>query len=111
MGGFWKKAQETDVLKHANGWQDSARKFIAGVIAATYRSIKADQLLELLNLSTKELNDTILDRGWKRTKDDPDVIVVNTATFESKKVVAEKKEPTNMTLDQYRSLFLATSIA
>merc|ERR1712060_574630 len=47
--GFWKMAAESELLSPVTGWQTSVRGFIAGVVAATYRSIRSDELCELLN--------------------------------------------------------------
>merc|ERR1711879_151213 len=83
---FWKESAEVKKLAQAKGWQAAVRGFIAGVISATYRSIKVDLIAELLNLPSKEVDAMIKERGWSRTKDDPEIVVVNTSTFESTKV-------------------------
>merc|ERR1712187_368587 len=105
--GFWKMAGESELLSQVTGWQNAVRGFIAGVVAATYRSIRSDELCELLNFTKPDLEKLTKERGWTKSKEDKERIIVNTASFESKKVKV-KKEPTNMTLDQYRTLFSAS---
>jgi len=106
---FWKESEGVEVLAKANGWQNAVRLFIASVVSSTYRSIKSDQLADLLNLPAGELEKLIKERGWSRSKDDKEVVVVNTASFESARV--QIKAPTNLSLDQYRSLVMAASSA
>mmetsp|Transcript_80132 Transcript_80132/g.201608 ORF Transcript_80132/g.201608 Transcript_80132/m.201608 type:complete len:216 (+) Transcript_80132:73-720(+) len=106
---FWKMAAETEILNQVTGWRASVQKFIAGVVSATCRSIRSDELLELLDIKQPDLDKLVKERGWNRSKEDKQIIIVNTASFESKKVVV--KEATNMTLDQYRSFFLASNAA
>merc|ERR1711865_337292 len=53
---FWKDAAEMEVLKKAVGWETAVRGFIAGVVAATYRSIKEETLGELLTLPASDLD-------------------------------------------------------
>mmetsp|Transcript_69140 Transcript_69140/g.195904 ORF Transcript_69140/g.195904 Transcript_69140/m.195904 type:complete len:217 (+) Transcript_69140:83-733(+) len=106
---FWKEADGVTVLNKAKGWPAAVRSFIAGVISSGYRSIKVDQLCELLNLATEaDLEPMIKEREWTRSPEDPKVIVVNSAhSFENVKV--EVKAPTNMSLEQYRTLFMASN--
>jgi len=105
---FWKEAETVEVLKKAKGWEESVRDFISGVISNMYRSIRSEQLMELLNISKKEdLDARIKKQSWTRSKEDKDLVVVNTASFESIRV--DVKGPTNMSLDQYKSLFFAAS--
>eukprot|EP00928_Gymnodinium_smaydae_P088766 TRINITY_DN72809_c0_g1_i1.p1 TRINITY_DN72809_c0_g1~~TRINITY_DN72809_c0_g1_i1.p1 ORF type:complete len:217 (-),score=58.43 TRINITY_DN72809_c0_g1_i1:92-742(-) len=106
---FWKDAEGMEQLNAAKGWKEAIRKFIAGVVSATYRSIRIDQLTELLSMTAKELEVVIKERGWTRSKEDKDIIVVNKASFESAKV--EVKPQTNMSIDQYRTLFMAATSA
>lgn len=108
---FWKDAEGVEALTQAKGWKEKIRSFIAGVVSATYRSIKSEQLLELLNLPKGELDAMIKAQGWQRSKEDKETVTVNTATFES--VVKAEKEPTEttMSLDQYRTFFLAATSA
>merc|ERR1712217_665769 len=75
----------------------------AGVVSATYRSIKSDELIELLNISKTDLDKLVKERGWTKSKEDKEKIVVNTASFESAQQV-KPKGPTNMSLDQYKTL-------
>merc|ERR1712046_172046 len=100
---FWKDAEEVALLNEAKGWQDAVRNFIAGVVSATYRSIKKDQLAELLNLPVNGLAPLIKERGWNLAKDDKETVIVNTNAFES--VVKEPKASTTMALEEYKSLF------
>jgi translation initiation factor 3 subunit K len=104
---FWKEAESVESLAKAVGWQNAVRGFIAGVISATYRSIRSEQVTELLNLPAAELESMMKERGWSRSKEDKDVLIVNTASFESVRV--EPKGPTNMSLDQYRKLHSAAT--
>jgi translation initiation factor 3 subunit K len=107
---FWKECEGVEALSQASGWQNAVRSFIAGVVASTYRSIKSDQFAEYVNLPQgPELEAVIKARGWTRSKEDKDVIVVNTASFESVRV--EPKAPSNLSLEQYRSLVMAASSA
>jgi translation initiation factor 3 subunit K len=105
---FWKDAETVETLKQAVGWQTAVRNFIAGVISSTYRSIKVDQLAELLNLPAADMEPIINERGWTRSKDDKQVVVVNTAGF-----VTVRPEPkaasTTMSLEQYRTLYMAST--
>merc|ERR1712039_476661 len=79
---FWKMAAETEILNQVTGWRAAVQKFIAGVVSATCRSIRSDQLLELLDIKQADLDKLIKERGWSKQR-----VVV--------------KEDTNMTLDQY----------
>jgi len=107
---FWKEAESVEALSKAKGWQAAVRSFIAGVVSSTFRSIRQEQLIELLNITAKELDAMITERGWTRSKEDKQVVTVNTSTFESiAKAVEKPKEPTNMTMDQYRQLFTASA--
>lgn len=104
---FWK--ENLDMLAQAKGWQKKVRHFIAGVISATYRSIRKEQLMELLNLPAEDLDAIISAHGWTRSKEDKDLITVNTASFESVRV--EPKAPSKMSMEQYKDLFLAAASA
>mmetsp|Transcript_26817 Transcript_26817/g.61087 ORF Transcript_26817/g.61087 Transcript_26817/m.61087 type:complete len:217 (+) Transcript_26817:73-723(+) len=107
---FWKETESVEILGQAKGWQAAVRSFVAGVVASTYRSIKVEQLAELLNLQPgAELEAIIKEHAWTRSKEEKDTIVVNTHSFESVRV--EVKQPTNMSLDQYRTLFAAANSA
>mmetsp|Transcript_64113 Transcript_64113/g.139475 ORF Transcript_64113/g.139475 Transcript_64113/m.139475 type:complete len:219 (+) Transcript_64113:65-721(+) len=107
---FWKDSADVSVLSVAIGWESAIRKFIAGVVSSTYRSIKADQLRELLNLEKGKLDAYIEESGWSRSKTEKDIVIVSEATFQEP-VRVEPKPSTNMTLDQYRTLFMAASSA
>eukprot|EP00928_Gymnodinium_smaydae_P050295 TRINITY_DN33868_c0_g1_i1.p1 TRINITY_DN33868_c0_g1~~TRINITY_DN33868_c0_g1_i1.p1 ORF type:complete len:216 (+),score=56.46 TRINITY_DN33868_c0_g1_i1:131-778(+) len=106
---FWKDAEACESLKKAKGWKTSIQGFIAGVVSATYRSIRSEKLMELLSMSKGELDSLAKERGWTRSPEDKELIVVNKASFESVKV--EPKAATNMSLDQYHTLFLAAASA
>eukprot|EP00435_Cladocopium_sp_Y103_P070834 s274_g36.t1 len=113
---FWKESETAEALKRAKGWQEKVRDFIAGVISNMYRSIRSEQVTELLNLPAEELDARVKKMGWSRSKEDhrrvnrePNLIIVNTATFESARI--EPKGPNHMTLDKYKSLFFAASSA
>eukprot|EP00927_Polykrikos_kofoidii_P043152 TRINITY_DN3720_c0_g4_i1.p1 TRINITY_DN3720_c0_g4~~TRINITY_DN3720_c0_g4_i1.p1 ORF type:complete len:221 (+),score=37.75 TRINITY_DN3720_c0_g4_i1:61-723(+) len=107
---FWKDAENAESLKQAVGWQTSVRNFIAGVISATYRSVKIDQLAELLNLPAADMEPFIKERGWSRHKDDAQIVVVNAAAFVT--VRAEPTKPSStMSLEQYRTLYMAATSA
>ncbi|CAJ1431123.1 unnamed protein product [Effrenium voratum] len=110
---FWKESESVEALNRAKGWQEKVRDFIAGVVANMYRSIRVDQLLELLNLPEKDLNARVEKMGWSRSKEDKGIVVVNTATFESVSRTAriEPQGSNHMTLDRYKSLFYAASSA
>merc|ERR1719263_1536097 len=116
---FWKTAQqqidaakdaeggEVRGLARAKGWQTAIRKFVAGVVSNTYRSIRCDQLADLLNLPVSELNPVIKENGWSQSKEEKDVVLVReNASFE---VTAEPKEQATMSLEMYRQLFMASS--
>lgn len=105
---FWKEAEDVVLLNEAKGWQDAVRKFIAGVVSATYRSIKKDQLAEILNLQASGLAPLIKERGWTNSKEDKETVIVNTNAFES--VVKEPKASTTMALDEYKQLFKAAAL-
>merc|ERR1712151_202438 len=117
---FWKTAQqqidsakeseggEVQGLSRAQGWQTAVRKFVAGVVSSTYRSIRCDQLADLLNIQVSELTPVIKENNWVKSKEDKDVIIVREDTsFETAR--AEPKERTTMSLDMYRQLFMASS--
>jgi len=104
---FWKA--NLDLLTQAKGWQQKVRNFIAGVISATYRSIRKEQLMELLDLPAEELDGIISANNWTRCKEDKDLITVNTASFES--VSVEPKAPAHMSMEQYKDLFHAAASA
>eukprot|EP00928_Gymnodinium_smaydae_P059896 TRINITY_DN43372_c0_g1_i1.p2 TRINITY_DN43372_c0_g1~~TRINITY_DN43372_c0_g1_i1.p2 ORF type:complete len:216 (+),score=72.96 TRINITY_DN43372_c0_g1_i1:129-776(+) len=106
---FWKDAEAVEQLNKAKGWKEAVRNFIIGVVSATYRSVKCDQLMELLNMSKSELDALVKAQKWERSKEDANVVVVNKASFASVKV--ETKTNTNMSLDQYRTLFMAATSA
>lgn len=106
---FWSECEQVEALKKAVGWEDAVRRFIAGVVQATYRSIHISQLAVLLNLPASDLEGIIQERAWTRSKEDKDLVTVNTASFESVRV--EKPANTTMSLDQYRTLFMAASSA
>merc|ERR1711972_536040 len=107
---FWKETEGVEALAQAKGWEKAVRGFIAGVVSSTYRSIRSEQLIDLLNLPAGELNGLIKERGWSRSKEDKEVVIVNTEKFESEKPKEIKKsQPTNMSLEQYRKLFLAAT--
>jgi len=107
---FWKEAESVEALKRAKGWEEAVRDFIAGVISNMYRAIKADQLSELLNLSAaKDLDARIKKQGWTRSKEDKNVVTVNTASFESS-IIEVKGPKGSLTMDQYKSLFFAASV-
>lgn len=103
---FWKDSEEVEVLKKAKGWQDAVRRFIAGVVQATYRSIRSAQLADLMNMQLSDLDRLIAQQGWSRSKEDKEIVIVNTASFESVRV-EKKPANTTMSLDQYRTLFMA----
>jgi translation initiation factor 3 subunit K len=117
---FWKAAEEqvaavkeadnSEVggISRAKKWQEAIREFVCGVVTSTYRSIRGDQLAELLNLPSKDLDAVVKANGWKRSKDDKEVIIVReNATFVN--AAAEPKASTTMSLDSYRQLFMASS--
>mmetsp|Transcript_21481 Transcript_21481/g.54869 ORF Transcript_21481/g.54869 Transcript_21481/m.54869 type:complete len:219 (+) Transcript_21481:68-724(+) len=104
---FWKLAAETKLLKDMKDWEAAVHTFIAGVVSATYRSIKSDELLEILSMSAPDLEKLMKANGWTRSKEDKSVVIVNTETFKPKK--QEVKEPANMTLEQYTKMFVASS--
>lgn len=107
---FWQDAENYDALKQASGWEAKVQNFIAGVIGNTYRSIGSTQLMSLLHISSKkDLDELIKARGWTRSKEHKEIIIVNTASFESARV--EVKEHDTMSLDQYKTLFMASSVA
>jgi translation initiation factor 3 subunit K len=118
---FWKTAEEqvaaakeaggeAQGLSRAKKWQDAMRQFIAGVVSNTYRSIRCDQVADLLNLKVSELEPIIKASGWVRSKEDKDVITVReSASFETARV--EPKDKETMSLDMYRQLFLASASA
>mmetsp|Transcript_23111 Transcript_23111/g.37166 ORF Transcript_23111/g.37166 Transcript_23111/m.37166 type:complete len:219 (+) Transcript_23111:80-736(+) len=106
---FWKDSEAITSLQKAAGWQESVRDFIAGVISTMYRTIREEQLLEALNLPAKELDARVKKQGWSRSKEDKAIITVNTASFESASQVGPKG-PSNMTMDQYKSLFFAAAV-
>jgi translation initiation factor 3 subunit K len=110
---FWKMAEGVEKLKKATGWESSVRLFIAGVISSTYRSVKAKQILDLLNLPESELDGMMKQQGWSKSKEDKEAVIVNTEKFESKRLEQERatQQPTNMSLDQYRKLFTAATNA
>jgi translation initiation factor 3 subunit K len=104
---FWKEAESVESLGQAVGWQKAVRGFIAGVISATYRSIRKEQVMELLNIqSANDLDAMAKDRGWTSDKD---LVTVNSASFESTRKEETSRGPTNMSLEQYRKLFQAAS--
>jgi len=97
-------------ISRAKGWQEAIQNFVCGVVTTTYRSIRADQLAELLNLPASDLEKIIKANSWTRSKDDKEVIVVREdASFE--KARAEPKASTTMSLDMYKQLFNASSSA
>jgi len=117
---FWKTAEEQVAaakeaeggeaagISRAHGWQDAVRRHVCGVVNSTYRSIRCDQLADLLNLQVSDLNAVIKENSWVRSKDDKDVIIVReNASFETAR--AEPKATTTMSLDMYRQLFMASS--
>jgi len=115
---FWKAAKEQEEKKdesgtpspltRAKGWQDAVRRFICGVVSSTYRSIRCDQLADLLNMEAKALDPVIKENSWVRSKEDKDVIIVReNASFETAR--AEPKASAAMSLDMYRQLFMASS--
>eukprot|EP00927_Polykrikos_kofoidii_P043151 TRINITY_DN3720_c0_g3_i2.p1 TRINITY_DN3720_c0_g3~~TRINITY_DN3720_c0_g3_i2.p1 ORF type:complete len:221 (+),score=57.10 TRINITY_DN3720_c0_g3_i2:3-665(+) len=107
---FWKDAESVEALKQAVGWQTAVRNFIAGVVSATYRSIKIDQLADLLNLPSGDMEPFIKEQGWTHSNDDKEVVVVNVATFTT--VQAEPKAASStMSLEQYRTLYMAATSA
>mmetsp|Transcript_50468 Transcript_50468/g.131120 ORF Transcript_50468/g.131120 Transcript_50468/m.131120 type:complete len:220 (+) Transcript_50468:101-760(+) len=110
---FWKKTESVEGLKKAAGWQAAIRSFIAGVISSTYRSVKSDQVADLLSLPVGELDAMVKDQGWSRTKDDKNTLIVNTEKFESKRLAEAKasQEPKRIGMDQYRKLFAAATNA
>merc|ERR1719428_1651061 len=77
---FWKEAESVESLGQAVGWQKAVRGFIAGVISATYRSIRKEQVIDLLNLPANEFEAMTKELGWVSDKD---VVIVNSASFES----------------------------
>lgn len=110
---FWKKAESVEALKKASGWEAAIRSFIAGVISSTYRSVKSDQVAELLSLPASELDAMVKEQGWSRSKDDKSTLIVNTEKFESKRLAEAKasQEPKRVSMDQYRKLFAAATSA
>jgi len=120
---FWKAAEEqVTAAKEAEGseavglsrakkWQDAIRDFVCSVVTSTYRSIRGDQLAELLNLPLADMEKVIKANTWSRSKEDKDVIIVREdASFAS--TAAKRDEPkdkTTMSLDMYRQLFMASS--
>mmetsp|Transcript_34708 Transcript_34708/g.79549 ORF Transcript_34708/g.79549 Transcript_34708/m.79549 type:complete len:220 (-) Transcript_34708:104-763(-) len=110
---FWKDAEGEDVVKvlnRAKGWQASVRKFICGVVTSTYRSISRSSLADLLNVKSEGLKEFLEANKWTASKDDKETIIVNSASFKS--AHTEKKSgPQVMSLDQYRSLFTASTSA
>lgn len=117
---FWKTAEEQvsaakeaevpEGISRAKKWQDAIRLFVCGVVSSTYRSIRCDQLAELLNLQPAELAPLIKANSWLISKEDKDVIIVReNASFEIK--TETKAATTGMSLDMYRQLFMASSSA
>jgi len=123
---FWKAAEEQVTaakepdsegketfgkgLVRAKKWQEAIQDFVCGVVSTTYRSIRCEQLAELLNLPATDIEKIIKAKGWTRKADDKEVIVVREdASFE--KARAEPKASTAMSLDMYKQLFNAASSA
>merc|ERR1711920_899069 len=105
---FWKEAGEVEVLSKATNWQKAVRNFIAGVVSSTYRSIKTEVVMELLNIQDrKELDAIAKEHQWAAAPQDKSVLIVSNASFEG--VPVEPKAPTNMSLDQYTALVKAAS--
>jgi len=115
---FWKAAEEQVAaskedpevggLVRAKKWQEAIRAFVCGVVQTTYRSIKADQLADILNLPAKDIEAIIKANSWTRSKEDKEVIIVREdASFEN--ASAEPKASAAMSLDMYRQLFMASS--
>jgi len=118
---FWKTAEEqvaaskeaggseAQGISRAKNWQDAIRIFVCGVVTSTYRSIKCDQLAELLNIKVADLAPVIKANSWVKSKEDKDVIIVReNASFEKARVEPKANE-TGMSLDMYRQLFMASS--
>mmetsp|Transcript_93755 Transcript_93755/g.148027 ORF Transcript_93755/g.148027 Transcript_93755/m.148027 type:complete len:228 (+) Transcript_93755:75-758(+) len=116
---FWKEAhqqvenakEKPDTgLARAKGWETAVRKFVASVVSSTYRSIRCDQLAELLSLQAADLAPIIKENGWVKSKDDKDLIIVReNASFENTR--SEPKERSTMSLEMYKKLFNASSSA
>eukprot|EP00933_Yihiella_yeosuensis_P061145 TRINITY_DN63970_c0_g1_i1.p1 TRINITY_DN63970_c0_g1~~TRINITY_DN63970_c0_g1_i1.p1 ORF type:complete len:222 (+),score=71.95 TRINITY_DN63970_c0_g1_i1:104-769(+) len=107
---FWKESANNAALAKAKGWDNSVRDFIAGVVSNTYRSIKSNELLELLNLPAKDLDAMIKKQSWSRSKENKDLVVVNTSSFESVSVEPKKAAATqNLSFDSYKSLVKAAA--
>merc|ERR1712228_649636 len=67
---FWKETESvTFDLESVHDWRGAVRNFIAGVVSSTYRSIKIDQLAELLNLPVDDMPPVIKERGWRLSKE------------------------------------------
>merc|ERR1711966_154313 len=93
-------------ISRAKGWQAAVRTFVCGVVNSTYRSIRKDQLADLLNMKVDELSAVIKENKWSPSKEDKEVIIVReNATFE---ITAEPKAASTMSLDMYRQLFMAS---
>mmetsp|Transcript_145955 Transcript_145955/g.254683 ORF Transcript_145955/g.254683 Transcript_145955/m.254683 type:complete len:220 (+) Transcript_145955:96-755(+) len=107
---FWKDAEVCEALGKAKGWQDAVRQFVAGVVSSTYRSIRSDQLADLLNLPAGELGPVVTKQGWTWSKDDSELVIVREqAAFESANVETKVQQTSAMTLDMYRQLFVAST--
>eukprot|EP00747_Dinoflagellata_sp_TGD_P164613 gnl/TRDRNA2_/TRDRNA2_184777_c0_seq1.p1 gnl/TRDRNA2_/TRDRNA2_184777_c0~~gnl/TRDRNA2_/TRDRNA2_184777_c0_seq1.p1 ORF type:complete len:220 (-),score=62.61 gnl/TRDRNA2_/TRDRNA2_184777_c0_seq1:55-714(-) len=108
---FWKEAESVEILATAKGWETAVRTFIAGVVSATYRSSRKAELAELMNLAVKEVEPVIKQNGWTQSKEDKEIIIVSTATFESQRIEAAKAQSgnTKMSLENYKSLYMAAS--
>merc|ERR1712217_178624 len=105
---FWKEAESVEALAKATNWQKAVRHFIAGVVSSTYRSIKTEVVMELLNIQDKKELDTVAkEHQWTTSPQDKAVLIVSNASFES--VAVEPKAPTNMSLGQYTALVKAAS--
>mmetsp|Transcript_14097 Transcript_14097/g.21282 ORF Transcript_14097/g.21282 Transcript_14097/m.21282 type:complete len:216 (-) Transcript_14097:114-761(-) len=108
FANFWKLAAEIDRLDAYGGWKDQVRKFIMGVITATFRSISKEDLKEFLNVDDAELEKLAKEQKWTESKENPNVFVVNTATFDTVKV-QEPSEPRTLSMETYTKLFAAAA--
>lgn len=105
-----KKVDEEAALSRAKGWEDAIRNFACGVVSSTYRSIRTDQLAELLNLPAQDVEKVIQVNGWTRSKEDKEVILVRAdVSFEKARDEPKASATTGMSLDMYRQLFQASS--
>jgi len=101
---FWKEIEATpNLIEPITGFQSAIRDYICHIVSFSFQTVPTQNLLRILGeISNEDFEQLIADKGWKRTKEDGDILfianqeekvktrnIVEKVTFEKLKVVMQ----------------------